>query len=202
MPFIHTLLLSIFLFFLSACLSSCGRGKKTAVTEKSLGQLVWSRTVKPDRPALFSPPLFWQTFALRLSLGRHLGFGNANQRKRERGPGDKWRQGKDAFPGSNKARREPLAKTNNRTHWDSLSCYWYAQVEKHRLVFSKKTKDRQREKRWLTGASICSCVVVNRHQGKARIQRALCSCFVAFSHTSLRTVTVFFFKPSLKIETF
>lgn len=86
MPFIHTLLLSIFLFFLLACLSSCGR-KKTAVTEKSLGQLVWSRTVKPDRPALFSPPLFWQTFALRLSSGRHLGFGNANQRKSERGPG-------------------------------------------------------------------------------------------------------------------
>lgn len=98
MPFIHTLLLSIFLFFLSACLSSCGRGKKTAVAEKSLGQLVWSRTVKPDRPALFSPPLFWQTFALRLSLGPHLGFGNANQRERERGARGRMEAGKGYVP--------------------------------------------------------------------------------------------------------
>lgn len=159
MPFIHTLLLFILLFFLFVHLSSC-KEKRCGAAKKSLGRFVWSRTAEPYRPGLFSPPLSWQTFALRLKLGPTLGFGNANQRRRA-GPGaEQW---KGTFPGSLEAKREPLAKTNNRIALrDSLlGCfYWYAQVEKHQPVFSKD-KRRAGKKGWRGVLSICGCEGVN-----------------------------------------
>lgn len=58
MPFIHTLLLSIFLFFLSACLSSCGRQKKNS----SDGEIPGIARLVTDCEARSAGPILATTF--------------------------------------------------------------------------------------------------------------------------------------------
>lgn len=184
MPFIHTLSLSILLFFLCVHLSSCGEkrcgaGKNPWDESSSHGQ---QRPIgRPYSPRHFPDKhLLWG-----LSVAPNSGLGMPI-RGGEQGPG---RIVEGYVPWEPGGRARAFGKDKQRDSTEGLSSlslfccfYWYAHAEKHRLVFSKDKRWAEKERlersplhMWLRGGEWGK-------EERGEIVRALCCCFVAFSH--------------------
>lgn len=166
MPFIHTLLLSILLFFLCVHLSSCGEkrcGAGKNPWDESSGHGRQSHIGRPYSPRHFPDKhLLWG-----LSAAPNSGLGMPIRRG-EQGPGPN--SGRVRSLGAWRQSESLWQRQTTGQHWGTLfSLSFAAPIDMHMQKSigwsSAKTKDEQKKKGWRGVLSICGCEGVN---GKKR----------------------------------
>lgn len=192
MPFIHTLLLSILLFFLCVHLSSCGEkrcGAGKNPWDESSGHGRQSPIGRPYSPHHFPDKhLLWGLSAAPNSVWEC----QSEEESRARG-----RIAEGYVPWEPGGRARAFGKDKQRDSTEGLSSLSLLPLllictEKHRLVFSKDKRWAEKERlersplhMWLWGGGWGK-------KERGEIVRALCCCFVAFSlrPSVLRATTV------------